>query len=125
MWRRRLWLVSSTALVLIVVVVAVAGNRQFKHASDDPVTQADAVVVLGGDRDGREAYGVRLAEKIGAPTMFDVKPIFVRRTGDAVMRTWCGKRRPGVRVICDRPSPLTTRCEAIMARLAQHHSPAR
>jgi uncharacterized SAM-binding protein YcdF (DUF218 family) len=95
------------------VVVAVAGNRQFKHASEDPLTQADAVVVLGGDRDGRQAYGLRLAEKIGAPTVLMSDP-YSRE--DAVMRTWCGKSRGEVLVICDRPTPLTTRGEAIMAR---------
>lgn len=113
MWRRRLWLVGSTAVVVMVVVVAVAGNRQFKHAREDPLTQADAVVVLAGEHDGREAYGVRLAEKIGAPTVLMSDPY---PSEDATMRTWCGKRRGEVRVICDRPSLLTTRGEAMMAR---------
>jgi uncharacterized SAM-binding protein YcdF (DUF218 family) len=113
MWRRRLWLVSSTALVLMVVLVAVAGNRQFKHASEDPLTRADAVVVLGGEHDGRQAYGIHLAEKVGAPTVLVSNPY---PSEDSVMRTWCGKRRGGVRVICDRPPILTTRGEAMMAR---------
>jgi uncharacterized SAM-binding protein YcdF (DUF218 family) len=100
-------------LLVAILAVAVAGDRQLKNAREDPLAHADAVIVLGGEHDGREHYGVQLARRIGASTVLMSNPY---PADDAIMRTWCGKRDGEVTVICDRPSPLTTRGEAEMAR---------
>jgi uncharacterized SAM-binding protein YcdF (DUF218 family) len=100
-------------LVTAVLAVAVAGDRQFRHAGEDPLVHADAVVVLGGEHDGREHYGVQLAQTVGAHTVLMSNPY---AGDDATMQTWCGTHHGEVTVICERPSPSTTRGEAEMAR---------
>jgi uncharacterized SAM-binding protein YcdF (DUF218 family) len=104
--------VCCAVMLTLVVVVAVAGDRQLRHGREDPLVNADAVVVLGGEHDGREQYGVQLAQTIGAPTVLMSNAY---DDDDPTMRAWCGTRHGKVTVICDTPSPPTTRGEAAMA----------
>jgi uncharacterized SAM-binding protein YcdF (DUF218 family) len=117
-WRRR-WLTAAQASILVVIViavdVAVSGFLVFANARIDDLRQADAIIVLGGEHDGREDYGISLAREGWAPTVVISNPY---DDWDPVMKRVC---RPAadVEVICARPDPLTTRGEAVlMQRLA-------
>lgn len=123
-----------TALEVVAVVVAVvvidmtiAGYLLFTNAAVDELEPADAVLVLAGEHDGREDYGVELVRQGWAPTVVLSDPY---RDDDAVMNRVCPGRDPNaqvkpdsdddVEVVCMVPDLLTTRGEAIaMRRLAE------
>ena len=112
---RRLALALTTTLVVVLIANGVIGFVVFSRARSDQLQHADAVIVLGGEHDGREAYGLQLAHAGWAKTVVLSDPY---APGDPVMRAAC---RPsgGVEVICRAPVPSTTRGEAeIMRRLA-------
>ncbi|WP_210085602.1 YdcF family protein [Mycobacterium sp. OAE908] len=116
---RRAVVVAAALLVALTVVMAVSGVTLFTNAKTDPLQKADAVVVLGGEHDGREDYGIGLARGGWAPTVVisDAYP-----KGDPVMQRVC-KSQPTIEVICARASELTTRGEAQMVeRLATQRS---
>lgn len=101
-----------TALVFVLFLNGATGTVFFAHARPDPLRKVDAIVVLGGEHDGREAYGIKLAEQGYAPTVLLSDPY---RPRDQVMRRYC-QRRDDIEVICRPPVPSTTRGEALMAR---------
>jgi uncharacterized SAM-binding protein YcdF (DUF218 family) len=115
------------ALQVVVVVVAVmlvdlgiSGYVVFTHASADELQHADAIIVLGGDHDGREDYALSLARAGWAKTVVISNPW---GANDRVMKRVCNSSSGGIEVICQRPDPPTTRGEAeIMRRLAQQRS---
>ncbi len=100
------------ALVVVLFLNGSTGTLLFAHAKSDPLRKVDAIVVLGGEHDGREAYGLELAEQGYAPTVLISDPSGLR---DPVMRKYC-QRRADIEVICRPPVPSTTRGEALMAR---------
>jgi DUF218 domain len=110
----------ATIAVVVLVDTYIAGIAVFSNAKADELERADAVVVLSGnEHDGREDYGLRLAREGWAHTVVfsDLFPV-----DDPVMRRVC---RPdaGIDVICAKPSPPTTRGEALMMRdLAKQRS---
>lgn len=99
-------------LVLLLLLNGVSGTLVFARAKADPLERADAIVVLAGEHDGREAYGLRLAEQGYAKDVFLSDPY---GPTDKVMEKAC-KPRLLVRVICKKPAILTTRGEAMMTR---------
>ena len=118
-WRRRC-LTAVEALVVVLVVllvdVGVSGQLVFANARVDELQRSDAIVVLGGEHDGREDYALSLARAGWAPTVV-VSDSY--DAGDPVMARVC-RPVPDVDVMCVRPDPLTTRGEAmLMRRLAQ------
>lgn len=100
------------ALVVLLFLNGASGTLLFARATADPLKQADAIVVLGGEHDGREAYGLKLAEQGYANTVLLSNPY---PTWDKTMKAACLQRRD-IRVICRPPVPSTTRGEALMAR---------
>lgn len=58
---------SILVVVVIAVDVAVSGFLVFANARTDDLRQADAIIVLGGEHDGREDYGISLARGAGRP----------------------------------------------------------
>ena len=113
---RRVALLLTTVLVTVLVANGVIGFLVFSRASSDRVQPADAVIVLGGEHDGREEYGFTLAREAGAKTVVLSDPY---GPYDPVMRQEC-RPRPDVEVICRAPVPSTTRGEAhLMHVLAQ------
>ncbi|WP_082169023.1 YdcF family protein [Mycolicibacterium chlorophenolicum] len=100
------------ALVSVLFLNGATGTLFFAHAEPDPLRKVDAIVVLGGEHDGREAYGLKLAEQGYAPTVLMSDPYGSR---DRVMKKYC-KRRTDIEVICRPPVPSTTRGEALMTR---------
>lgn len=96
--------------VLVVSVVGVGGYFAFTKARVDPVAKADAIIVLGGEHDGREAYGVALAEQGVANTVVLSDPY---GAADKTMQKYCGTSTDTYEVLCEAPVPSTTRGEAI------------
>lgn len=113
--RRRVLAVLQAMLVVVVIVVvdvAISGYVVFTHARVDALIHADAIVVLGGEHDGREDFGLSLARAGWADTVVLSNPY---DDWDPVMKRVC--RKPAdVEVFCLRPDPLTTRGEAEMVR---------
>jgi uncharacterized SAM-binding protein YcdF (DUF218 family) len=117
MSRGRRFLVAAEAVVVVVVIcllgMGASGYMLFTNAKADEVQHADAIIVLGGDHDGREDYGLSLARDHWAKTVVISNPYW---PDDTVMQRVC-RDTGDIEVICRRPSPLTTRGEADMMRL--------
>lgn len=101
-----------TVLVVLLVLNGVGGLIFLNGVSANPVDSADAIVVLSGDADGREEYGLSLAEEGRAPTVLISKS---NRLNDPDVKAACQPRRD-IQVICRDAVPFTTRGEALMAR---------
>ncbi|WP_349269593.1 hypothetical protein MPNTM1_05501 [Mycolicibacterium parafortuitum] len=99
-------------LVMLLFLNGASGTLLFARAKPDPLVRADAIVVLGGEHDGREAYGLKLAEDGYGSTVLISNPYHPR---DKTMKDVC-RSRADIRVICRAPVPSTTRGEAIMTR---------
>jgi uncharacterized SAM-binding protein YcdF (DUF218 family) len=110
---RRLAVFVTTSLTAIAACNGAAGYAIFSNAVDSPVSRVDAVVVLGGEHDGREDYGVALARQGLASTVVLSNPY---PTSDRLMNRMCLQRNDKVEVLCVRPEPSTTHGEALMAR---------
>lgn len=119
--RRLLVAIEAIVLVMAIILVdmGISGYFVFANAKIDQLEHADAIIVLGGEHDGREDYGLQLAREGWAPTVVLSNPYL---QGDAVMKRVC--RSPeDVEVICFKPEPGTTRGEAEeMRRLADERS---
>ena len=100
------------ALIAVLFLNGATGTLFFAHARPDSLAKADAIVVLGGEHDGREAYGLKLAGQGYAPTVLMSDPYGPR---DPVMKRYC-RRQADIEVICRPPVPSTTRGEALMTR---------
>lgn len=111
---RRRYLVPAVmaTLVVLLFVNGASGTVLFARAPVDPLAAADAIVVLGGEHDGREAYGLKLTEQGYADTVVLSNPY---AASDKTMKKACAPRSD-IRVICRPPAPSTTRGEALMAR---------
>lgn len=112
-WIRRLLIAVCTCLVGLPVVLGVSGYLLFTNGHMDRVTRADAVVVLGGEHDGRESYGLELAARGYADTVLLSNPYWI---DDNIMKQACAASTPEVKVVCFKPEPGTTRGEAIFTQ---------
>jgi uncharacterized SAM-binding protein YcdF (DUF218 family) len=102
----------AAVIIVILVDVTISGYLLFTNSKVDELEHADAIVVLGGEHDGREEYGIQLAAEGWAPTVVLSNP-YLR--GDQVMERAC-QPREDIEVICVRPPLLTTRGEAKAVR---------
>jgi uncharacterized SAM-binding protein YcdF (DUF218 family) len=112
--------VAVVVVVTALAVVGVSGHLLFDRTADAALTRADAVIVLGGEHDGREAFAMRLAVDVSAKAVVLSDPY---GSDDRLMRRLCAysPERPFV-VICQVPEPADTRGEAMLARkLADEH----
>jgi uncharacterized SAM-binding protein YcdF (DUF218 family) len=109
---RRSILGLTAAVVVLLLVVGVSGSLLFADSTVDPLRRADAVIVLGGEHDGREAYGLQLVKEGYAPVLVLSDPY---ASSDPVMTRMCDSTHSGVEVVCRAPNPPTTRGEAILA----------
>lgn len=110
--QRHLVYVSIAALVALLFLNGASGTMLFARAKADPLKRADAIVVLSGEHDGREAYGISLAEQGYAPIVLISNP---HGPSDQVMAKAC-RPQPNIEIICREPAPATTRGEAVLAR---------
>jgi uncharacterized SAM-binding protein YcdF (DUF218 family) len=114
---RRSFTVVATFVAALLLVVALVGVFYFTNYPDDAVRKADAIVVLGGEHDGREQYGLKLLREGVAPVLLMSNPY---PASDSTMQRMCATRVQNAEVLCLRPEPLTTRGEALLTRqLAQ------
>jgi hypothetical protein len=117
---RRAILVLGAVLVALLLLMGISGYFVFTNASADALQRADAIVVLGGEHDGREDYAIGLARDGWAPTVVLSNPY---PAGDPVMQRVCTPPGGGVEVLCERPVSVTTRGESeMMHRLAGERS---
>jgi uncharacterized SAM-binding protein YcdF (DUF218 family) len=100
-------------MLALVLLASAGGVMLFTNAPTEPLQRADAVVVLGGEHDGREDYGLALARSGWAPTVVISNPY---PSSDPIMRRVCTQSDGSVEVICMTPFPLTTRGEAELVR---------
>lgn len=115
--QRLLWIAT---LVVVVVLAAIGGVGYALFGVDrqDPLRKVDAIIVLGGEHDGREQYGIRLAQEGWSKTVVLSNPYDHDRT----MRELCDTRVDDITVTCEAPVPSTTRGEAIFTeRLAKQN----
>jgi uncharacterized SAM-binding protein YcdF (DUF218 family) len=114
-WRaaRRTVFVITTVVAVLAALNGVAGYLIFGNATDSALSRVDAVIVLGGEHDGREDYGLALAPQVHASTVVLSNPY---PATDRLMSRMCVSRNDAVEVICSRPDPSTTRGEAMMTR---------
>ncbi|MGW0036457.1 YdcF family protein [Gordonia sp. NPDC003376] len=111
------------ALIVVVTVLVVTGAfyglgfQLFYRDHSDPLRHADAIVVLGGEHDGREDYGLRLAREGYANTVVISNPYLNEHYNTAasgrLMQRVCSSGTDTIEVICFAPDPSTTRGEAM------------
>jgi uncharacterized SAM-binding protein YcdF (DUF218 family) len=89
-----------------------AGYVLFNHSRVDALQTVDAIIVLGGEHDGRERYALELARGGLAATVVVSNPY---PDDDKIMKRVCQDSEE-IEVICLRPFPSTTRGEAEMVR---------
>lgn len=116
--RGLLWGVTILVIVLLTAVGGI-GYLLFGVSHEDPLRPVDAIVVLGGEHDSREHYGIRLAQEGYAKNVVLSNPYDAT---DQTMQELCDTRIDDISITCERPSPSTTRGEAIFTqRLAAQH----
>jgi len=69
--------------MILLVDIGISGYLVFTNAPIDSLQKADAIIVLGGEHDGREDYGLRLAREGWAKTVVMSNPYW---DGDPVMK---------------------------------------
>ena len=101
---RRIDCIEAIVAVLVIFVVdmTISGHFLFADAGVDPLEKADAIIVLGGEHDGREDYGLKLAREGWASTVVMSNPY---GADDPVMRRVCHDTAD-IEVVCRRPEPL-------------------
>lgn len=120
---RRALAILAAAGVCVAGVLAVAGYLLFTRPHADPLSKADAIVVLGGDNDGRWEYGLDLARQGYASTVLLSNAYSDRPTDLSEFRQACASSTATITVLCFIPDPFTTRGEAMyVARLAKQHN---
>jgi|SRR5882757_5972943 len=117
---RRAILVAVAVVVALLLLIGISGYFLYTNASADGLQRADAIVVLGGEHDGREDYAIGVARDGWAPTVVLSNPY---PDEDPVMQRVCTPPGGGIEVLCERPATVTTRGEAeMMHRLAAERS---
>jgi hypothetical protein len=79
------------------------------NTPDGPMQRTDTVVVVAGEHDGREDYGISFAQAARAPVVVCRIP---KRTATPSWRGCVTRRFRDVRVLRPHPSQLTTRGKA-------------
>jgi uncharacterized SAM-binding protein YcdF (DUF218 family) len=116
---RRLFVLMSATLVILLSLGVVAGYFLFTRPHVDPLAKADAIVVLGGEWDGRVDYALDLARQ-GIARNVVLSDSYPYHRDE--MKRACDDPLPDVAIFCFTPDPFTTRGEAMHAsELARIH----
>lgn len=108
-----------SGLALVIAGVGVTGYFLYSKSRVDALKPVSAIVVLGGEHDGREAYAIALARQGVSNNVVLSNPHW---SGDKEMAAYCALEDPSITVHCVRPNPATTRGEAQFTReLAAEH----
>lgn len=78
--------VIGVVTIVVLVDVGLAGLVLFAGAKSDQLQRADAIIVLAGEHDGREQYGLSLARQGWARTVVLSNPYV---PGDPQMKSAC------------------------------------
>jgi uncharacterized SAM-binding protein YcdF (DUF218 family) len=111
----RVALTVGAVLLSVPIVLGIAGYFLFTRPHGDSLAKADAIVVLGGEKDGRIDYGMDLARQGYASTVVISNSY---DQGDPMIERVCAAGTPAITVICFRPSPFSTRGEAMFVARA-------
>lgn len=136
--RRRVRALLSLLVVIVVFVATYAsvGYQLFYRDHSDALRKVDVIVVLGGEHDRREDYGLQLAREGYANTVLISNPyetnanlkktVGTRPDSRTLMHRVCSSSTTSVEVICFAPDPSTTRGEGMftqrMAKERHWHS---
>ncbi|WP_167105487.1 YdcF family protein [Mycobacterium sp. DL592] len=119
----RLRRVLAVVAVALVIAPGIAGYFLFTRSHADPLVKADAIVVLGGENDGRLQYGLSLAKQGYASTVVLSNSYENDPQASAEFAQACASGTATITVVCFRPDPYTTRGEAMFtARLAKERN---
>ncbi|WAM16828.1 YdcF family protein [Rhodococcus sp. JS3073] len=100
--------------------LAAGGYFVYTDSEFDPVRPVDAIVVLGGEDDGRVQYGIELARH-GVSQNVVLSDWFLGTSKK--MAAYCATKDPGIVITCFPPTPPTTRGEAMFTSdLAAQHN---
>ncbi|WP_328799516.1 YdcF family protein [Rhodococcus sp. T7] len=102
-----------SVLAMVIGGVGIAGYFVYTKSHVDPVKPVDAIIVLGGEHDGREEYAIGLARR-GVSKNLVLSNAY--GTGDKKMVALCATKDPRFTVTCIPPIPATTRGEAQFTR---------
>jgi len=121
MTRLRRLVTAGVAVLFLGAVAALGGGfLLFNRPHADPLSKADAIVVLGGDWDGRVEFGLDLARRGYADTVLLSDGYPMQRRVE--LKRICADGVAGVRVICFQPEPYSTLGEAkFVAELAEQN----
>lgn len=111
---RRVALAVGAAILCALIALGITGYFLFTAPHGDPLSHADAIVVLGGEKqDGRIQYALDSAYRGYADTV-----VISNSYGpdDPLIRRACAAGTAAITVICFRPSPFTTRGEAMFVQ---------
>jgi len=100
-------------LALVLTSVGVLGYVVYGRSSVDPLQPVDAIIVLGGQFDGRQEYGIELARS-GISKNVVISDWLVGKSSK--IRDICETGDPGITVTCIPPRPSTTRGEALFTQ---------
>ena len=112
----RIFVTLAVVMTVTVTATGVVGYQLFVRDHSDPLRKADAIVVLGGEHDGREDYGLQLAREGYASTVVVSDPYineWYNSVGKELMSRVCNSSTAQIEVICFQPDPSTTRGEAM------------
>ncbi|MFD7007649.1 hypothetical protein [Rhodococcus jostii] len=83
-----------------VAGLRVVGHFAYTKSRVDPLRPVDAIIVLGGERDGREEYGIELAREGFSANVVLSHPYW---KGDRKMDKFCAIQDPRFTVTCIPP----------------------
>jgi uncharacterized SAM-binding protein YcdF (DUF218 family) len=110
---RRAALAAAAVILPALLVFGISGYLLFTRPRADPLSNADAIVVLGGDDDGRMQYGLQLAREGYADNVVISNSY---NPGNSAYATSCAAGTSTITVTCFRANPFTTRGEAMFVQ---------
>jgi hypothetical protein len=93
------------AILAVLVLIGTTGFLAFSRPPKTLLKTVDAAVVLAGEHDGRQDYGLQSAPSRPRRAMVLSDPY---PANDDVMRSACNEACAGIEVPCGRPLTLTT-----------------
>jgi uncharacterized SAM-binding protein YcdF (DUF218 family) len=113
---QRIAVAVGVVVTLLIVAVGIPGYFLFTRPHSDPLTKADAIIVLGGEDDGRMQYGLQLAREGYAHNVVISDSFY---STDSPYAKSCASGTATITVTCFHPDPYSTRGEAMyVQRLA-------
>ncbi len=110
---RRVLAILAVVGIIAATVAGASGYVLFTRPHSDPLTKADAIIVLGGENDGRLQYGLDLARRGYADTVVLSNSYLDKPADLPDFQRACTSGTQTITVICFVPDPFTTRGEAM------------